>query len=132
MSLSRSLSEQNADRKCSGRNDSLHRRQTPATPPSLRCLLLARTLPRSTSAASAAAAGGAPLPRLSRQSFPCVAPLPAARPFLFFPVYFPPPPCLLVRGTRPKFMLKPALRVCEEGILLEKEYTFWCLFFCPA
>lgn len=46
-------------------------------PPSLRYLLLARSLPRSTSAASAAAAGGAPLPRLSRQSLPCVAPLPS-------------------------------------------------------
>ncbi|XP_054373844.1 uncharacterized protein LOC129047016 [Molothrus ater] len=56
-------------------------------PPSLRCLLLARSLPGSTSAASAAAAGGAPLPRLSRQSFPCVAPLPAARPSLFSPVF---------------------------------------------
>lgn len=31
--LSRSLSEQNADRKCSCRNDSLHRRQTPTASP---------------------------------------------------------------------------------------------------
>lgn len=33
MCRSRSLSEQNADRKCSWRNDSLHRRQTPTSSP---------------------------------------------------------------------------------------------------
>ncbi|XP_062369957.1 uncharacterized protein LOC134057005 [Cinclus cinclus] len=87
-------------------------------PPSLHCLLLARSLPRSTSAASAAAAGGDPLPRLSRHSLACVAPLPSIplrllHDFLIFLFLFPSSPRLLVRGTRPKFTLKPALRIYE-------------------
>lgn len=109
-------------------------------PPSLRYLLLARSLPRSTSAASAAAAGGAPLPRLSRQSplrssslfhTPPAAARLSRSFFLLFCFPLPPPPPLLVCGTRLKFTLKPALRICEEGTV-GKRIRVLVFIFCPA
>lgn len=172
MCLSRSLSEQNADRKCSCRNDSLHRRQTPtASPfpplppprplapslnqrrfrrrrrrraarrraaplPSQRRGSCSRSLRRAASRRAApglagpglawAAAGTAEAPRRG-----CLAPspplrLPAEFLFLFLP--------LLVRGTRPDFTLRPALRgrqpaICEE-VTVEKT-TRLGFYFCP-
>lgn len=168
MCLSRSLSEQNADRKCSCRNDSLHRRQTPtASPfpplppprplaPSLNQRRFRRRRRRCCAARRRAAPFAAPrqLQRISpprrvapRLAWPglawaaagtaeaprrgCLAPspplrLPAEFLFLFLP--------LLVRGTRPDFTLRPALRgrqpaICEE-VTVEKT-TRLGFYFCP-
>ncbi|XP_054139229.1 uncharacterized protein LOC128941478 [Melozone crissalis] len=128
--LSRSLSEQNADRKCSGRNDSLHRRQTPATspfpplpPPRPNAPSLHQRRFRRCSWRGSLASPLPAEPPLRSSSLCCTT-------FSFSPLffYFLPPPGLLVRGTRPKFMLKPPLRICEEGILLEKNTRFGVYF----
>ncbi|XP_064499229.1 WAS/WASL-interacting protein family member 1-like [Pseudopipra pipra] len=129
--------EQNADRKCSGRNDSLHRRQTPAASPFPSLPSAASSLP------DRSLAPPAPLPppqlewlpRLARRSLRCVALLPLPTPpaaarvslsFFFFSLLPPPPPPPpVLRGTRPKFKLKPALRGFVKKGPSEKTHTFW-------
>lgn len=101
--VSRSLSEQNADRKCSGRNDSLHRRQTPATSPfpplppprPVAPWLHQRRFRRCSWRGSLAS----PLPTEPplHSSSPFHTPPAAARLSLFFFFCFPPSLCLLVR-----------------------------------
>lgn len=169
MCLSRSLSEQNADRKCSCRNDSLHRRQTPtASPfpplppprplaPSLNQRRFRRRRCRRHCAARRRAAPFPASRQLQRISPPRRVASRRAAPRLAWPGrrraqaeaprrgrLAPSPPLrlppeflflflpLLVRGTRPDFTLRPALRgrqpaICEE-VTVEKNHTFGVLF----
>ncbi|XP_056370569.1 protein PRRC2A-like [Oenanthe melanoleuca] len=94
-------------------------------------------------------APAAPLPPLQLEGLPCLAsphraspssclvpllstPLRLRHDFYFFFLLFvsPPSSCLLVRGTRPKFTLKPALRIYEEGTV-GKRIDVLVFIFCP-
>lgn len=134
MCLSRSVSEQNADRKCSGRNDSLHRRQTPATspfPPLPPPRPVAPSLhQRRFRRCSWRGSFASPLPTeppLHSSSALHNPPVAARLSFLSF-FCSPPTPCLLVRGTRLKFTLKLALRIYEEGTIGKRIHVLAFIF----